>query len=468
MAAAEQNECETYRVIILNRRRREVLIALPDGGRFTLPCVTIPRWQRVAENLTAAVKAAWGEEVICLLTPDTASTAEHGSGIHYQVTEHWRANGRPETPTRWAALSALSRDSFLDPSDCLVIRQSLAKCQTRPRETLADPFARLGWFREVRQWVAAAIEPRGLHINQNFRQLNAGPSFSLVRFETDGPAVWFKAVGKPNQREFTITRTLAQLFPRYLPPLLAARPDWNGWLTEEVEGGNLSESKDSELWIAAAAAFARLQIESIDRRVPILAAGARDLRFDALSDHVQPFLEVMGELMERQTKTSPPILDREDLWRLENRIQDALDMLHSLGIPDALGHLDLNPGNIIVSSTRCAFLDWAEAYIGNPFFSFQYLREHLQRTLGAASAAETRLMESYGRQWKQVVPPAAIAEALPLTSLLAVFAYAAGSGAWRDPERLADPNTAGYLRSLTRRMNREANQLSGQRSICVC
>jgi ABC-type bacteriocin/lantibiotic exporter with double-glycine peptidase domain len=32
-------------------------------------------------------------------------------------------------------------------------------------------------------------------------------SFSLIRFETDGLALWFKAVGEPNQKEFGITCT---------------------------------------------------------------------------------------------------------------------------------------------------------------------------------------------------------------------------------------------------------------------
>ena len=144
-----------------------------------------------------------------------------------------------------------------------------------------------------------------------------------------------------------------------------------------------------------------------------------------------------------------------------------LDALEALGIPETLGHLDLNPGNIIVSPSRCTFLDWAEAYVGNPFFSLEYLREHLRRTSGTDSAVETNLVESYCAQWEQVVPTAAVAEGLTLAPLLAVFAYVAGSNAWEDAERL-QPATAGYLRSLTRRMSREANELADRRSLCLC
>ena len=66
-----------------------------------------------------------------------------------------------------------------------------------------------------------------------------------------------------------------------------------------------------------------------------------------------------------------------------------------------------------------------------------------------------------------MVGSTAIDDALSLTPLLAVFAYAAGSEVWRDEERMQDPATAGYLRSLARRMHREANSLSERRSVCL-
>ena len=152
---------------------------------------------------------------------------------------------------------------------------------------------------------------------------------------------------------------------------------------------------------------------------------------------------------------------------LGDRIQNTVDVLEARGIPETLGHLDLNPGNIIVSLHRCVFLDWAEAYVGNPFFSLQYLLEHLRRTSGTGSAVEAKLIESYSARWEQLIPSDAIKEAMVLGPLLAAFAYAAGSNAWADEQRLKDPGTAGYLRSLTRRMNREAHALADRRSLCT-
>ena len=448
---------------MLGRDGTELLLA-PDGDRFALPSVEIPRWQRVAENLTAAVKTDWGEEVVCLFEPH--ALAANGIEVRYQATEHWVTRSRPKVPTQWAPLSGLSEHSLIDRHDYLAIRQSIALCSAEGKESPTGPFTRVGWFKELGGWVEGVVEPLGFHLNGNVQQLNASSSFSLVRFETDGPAVWFKAVGELNQKEFPITCALAQLFPNYLPGLLAARPDWNGWLTREAAGKLLSEVQEDPLWQRAAAALAILQIDSIDHRARILGAGARNLGAATLSKLIQPFMKSMAQLMKRQTKVPPAALGREELLLLGDRIQNALDALEALGIPETLGHLDLNPGNIIVSPSRCAFLDWAEAYVGNPFFSLQYLLEHLRRTIGTDSPVEARLIESYCEQWEWVVSPASIAEALALAPLLAAFAYAAGSNAWQDTERLEESATAGYLRSLTRRMHREANGLADRRMVC--
>ncbi len=465
LATSTENERDIFRVIIVRRAGTEVLL-IPDGNRFRLPSVSIPRCQRVAENLTAAVKSEWGQKVVCLFTLDHASAEVRGDQVHYQVGEH-RQTGATRGRTQWVAEAGFSPNLFADQSDYKAVRHSMAICRDETLNVEPGPFARPGWFKELYQWVEAVIEREGFHLNGEFRQLNASPTFSLIRFETDGPVFWFKAVGEPNQREFPITRTLAGLFPDYVPPIVAERPDWNGWLTKQAEGTNLDETQECALWEAAAAALAEIQIESIGHREQILASGAHDLRTESLADLIQPFMETMELLMDQKTKIPPAILGRAELAVLGKRVQDVLDVLTSFDIPNTLGHLDLNPGNILVSGTQCAFLDWAEAYVGHPFLSLQYLLEHGRRAHESNAVVEARLVESYRERWERVVSRSAIDVAFELTPLLAVFAYAAGTNLWRDPERPQHPATAGYVRSLTRRMNREAELLEARRSVCA-
>ena len=194
--------------------------------------------------------------------------------------------------------------------------------------------------------------------------------------------------------------------------------------------------------------------------------GAHDLRFDVLLSAIEPFFDVVGHLMDEQTRTLPAILSRAELSLLRVLVDDALTLLADLQIPNTLGHLDLNLGNILVSPHECIFLDWAEAYVGFPLFSFEYLLEHSRRQDEMRADHRSRIVDAYTTPWRQRLSNDHMAEALPLAPLAAVFAYAVGTNAWEEEVRLRDPKVAGYIRSLARRMNREAIQLE-RRSSCL-
>ena len=201
----------------------------------------IPHGQRVADNLTAAMtKEASGDKASSVCLPMMSVLLRIALGRNplpsHGVLRPWGRIFR-DARTQWISISSLSKDSFVDLSDHRAVEQSLAECNAHARRSgESGPFARLGWFRQLRRRVEEAILPLNLELNGSFRQFNASPFFSLIRLETNGPALWFKAVGEPNLREFPVTLMLARLFPKYVPPILAAWPTWNGWLTPEVDG----------------------------------------------------------------------------------------------------------------------------------------------------------------------------------------------------------------------------------------
>jgi len=458
-----QSERETWRAIVFSSDGTKALLKVSEGG-FVFPSVEIPRWERLAENLTAALEKQWGCEAVCLFTLNDSS--QHGgTNDSYEVMECWRDDAH-SSDTVWQPIDSLTLDSFEDPAEYRIFERSFEQLDRYERDP-SSPFARRGSFTRVRNWTRDAIRPFGLELETSFRQYNSSESFSLIRFETNGPAVWFKAVGEPNLREFPITLKLAELLPEFLPEVLATRPEWNAWLSREVEGTKFGETKEAALWEKAAAKLAELQIEAISGADSILDAGAHDLRTDRLLDSVDPFFEVVARLMEEQTKVSPPALSREELGLLKLRLEDTLALVGDFGIPNALGHLDLNPWNVILTGSGCVFLDWAEAYVGLPFFSFEYLLEHFRREVGQDAVLESAFVDAYRAPWRQLLSDDVSSEAFALAPLAAVYAYAAGTQAWKDKEKLRDAMTGGYFRSLARRMNREAIQLIERRPACL-
>jgi len=457
----DRNENESYRVIVLRRSGAEVLVVPNDAGCM-LPTVEIPRWQRVPASLAGALKSDWGVDVLALFECQQDPPGDPG-GFRYEATEYLRGRSNPTGPIRWTEISTLGRGSLIDQRDYWAIQRVLGVCNGKTEAALAGPFARLGWFAELRDWIESVVSRLGFRLTGEFRQLNASPSFSLIRFETSGPAVWFKAVGEPNQREFPITCTLSRLFPAHLPNVLATRPDWNAWLTRESEGRLLDEEQENGTWERVAAVLSELQINSCGRTPAITRAGVHDLSVRTLRKQIRPFVDITQQLMQQQRKTPPATLDRKELLALGDRIGEAFDFLEALEIPETLGHLDLNPGNIVVSATKCVFLDWAEAYVGNPFLTFQYLIEHFRRSHPRDSTLESQVLESYAAPWGRILPRDAIDAGLNVTPLLAVFSYMCGTGLLSDGERLKQAEFAGYLRGLARRMDREARAWVGSR-----
>lgn len=462
MQFSEESGREAYRVIVFRGDGTETLLRSSDEG-LHFPQVTIPQQQRIAENVTIAMKERWGKEIVCLFELDSPLAGQDNS--RYVAAEHWRTSGDSAVSLQWVSVNDLGQNSFAESADYFALRNSLDHASAAVRDGSLGTFARLHWFEELYDWVGRTIAPRTLRLTGNFRQLNASPSFSLIRFETNGPAVWFKAVGEPNQREFPMTHALARLLPTYVPEVLGVRASWNGWLMSEVHGENLVESTSHLFWHAAASALAKLQIASMRSLGELAGCGAHDLGVRTLRELVSPFISDAADLMKKQSKTPPRILDETELMILEKRLRQGLCILENLKIPNSLGHLDLNPANLIVSGDSCVFLDWAEAYVGHPFFACQYLLEHF-RHLGADFGSQQQLVSSYLAPWEQIAPRDRVAEAAEFAPMLAVFAYAVGSGTWTHPGRPNEP-AGGYLRSLVRRMSIEAHKLNERRAPCL-
>lgn len=450
---------------ILSGNEPEVLLGM-DGALRTLPQVRIAPRQRIAEQLSATFKDSCGIDAVCVTSLEAHPVQPGSEPIVYEIMEPHGPQEKDPSDREWVTVSSLVENGFRYPLDFHAVRQAVAQSIKSAEESSHRPFTHLGWFHQIEQWVRAELRPHGLHLNGRFRQLNAHPTFSLIRFETDGRAVWFKAVGTPNERECTLTLALAHSFSRFLPRVIAMRPECNGWLALEAEGPLLQECSEIASWETAARDLAQLQILSLDKCTHLLERGARDLRTSALAELAEPYMQTMGEVMERQAKPSPSPLSRNELRGLATRVLDALALLDRASISTTLGHLDLNPENIVCSPASCVFLDWAEGFVGHPFLTFEYLREHFRRTFGQQSPQEAQLLTGYVSPWRALVDERDTRCALNVTPLVAAFACGVGNDVWTNPRRLEEPRTAGYLRSLTRRMMREANAVAERSEIC--
>ena len=153
-------------------------------------------------------------------------------------------------------------------------------------------------------------------------------------------------------------------------------------------------------------------------------------------------------------------MNDQELEALESALFAALTHLESLDLPDTLSHLDFHPGNILVGGKGVVFLDWSAAGVGCPLITIEFLIERLRRVHPSLESWRNAVLSAYLERYRFLLRPRYLAAALATTPLVAAFAYAVASGAWSDPVRRRNPHTAAHLRSLTRRMNQEAQLLA--------
>ncbi len=454
-----QHETDAWRILLFARNGAEVLILKRPLG-LGLPVLHIPRHQRVASALNLEAKRTWDLETVCV-APFSISHPDRASGaVHYHIVEALGSKDLRRIAPKTMTVAALKADAFLDVRDYLAIRRAMKLDTSDFLPGQMGPFSECGAFQHISSWIDEQLEPLGRRRDGTFHQLHANESFALVRFGTREGAVWFKATGTPNQRELAITQRLAALFPRFMPQIVSLRGDWNAWLTGEVEGTSLDSHRDLAAWCCAARSLALLQVASVGSASSILSSGAHDARAAVLLSRAAPFLAEIEKLMERQTKIAPRRLSASEIRSLGGRLTEALGQMRSAVIPDTLNHFDLNPANVIVCSNECRFLDWCEAAVGNPFFSFAYLFQHFLRAFGGDPDASTLFRQSYVNVWRKLLPNSTIELGMELLPLVAPFAYAVNALPWSETHRDAQTETAGLLRSLARRMHREAEVMA--------
>lgn len=461
MTAPTKFETLPHLLIVTRYAGSEVLLGLNPPS---LPSLELPCGGRPAEGLVSGIERAYGLETYCLWASASAVPGDDSVPGNYAVMEVLEQNAPPPQGMLWAPVcDALQRVGHADGAAIRGFIQDLKRYGSDPEKA---PFAQPAWIQTLLSWAGVELQRLGLRPTGGFWQLNAGPTFSLLRLQTNRAAVWFKATGEPNAQERPTTLNLARLFPEFLPRILGVHPSCNGWLSLHVPGELLSGLESRSAWENAARELARLQIASLEKGSELRESKLCDLGSGRLAELVDPFIDSVSGLMQVEARQSPAPLTPIELAALRAQLAEACQRLEDLKIPNSIGRFDLNPGNIIVSRDRVVFLDWAETYWGHPFLSFAYLVEHFRRHSPGA-LFESRLKSSYAEPWEKVCATESVWASLAIAPLVAAFAYTVAGRNWRDPERLGNPRDAAFLRTMTRRMHREAKRIEEARPTCL-
>lgn len=424
----------------------EPTVWIPSGRDPALPVLRLSHdggvWYGNAETIIRLVRETWGLDTVLLRSPaysaDRVARDVQLSLLLQAHPEAMPAHGRWLPAAEVKELMAGVAGAELISAAVRELEQPLSGSRT--------PWYERGWFAQAMAWADAALAANGLARQGLPGQHRSWGLSHVVRLETDGGTVYFKAAafdgaaaltgdGKPQgilfSNEAALLAGLTGRFPDLLPRLLAFDPD-RVWLLLPEFGPMLDDSTDVAIWEAALRLHARHQRAYVGKEADLADFGCLSrpldrlrVQFDALllDDDVLAFLE-------------PP--DRARLHAIAEVARASIVEAAACGIPDTLVHGDLHAGNVAIGDGKPIFFDWTDASIGHPFLD---LATFLQpsRLFEEAPDVRDRLRAAYLDEWRGVAAPGVLDRAadlmLPVGMIHQVVSYQYIAASLTGPDR---------------------------------
>lgn len=245
------------------------------------------------------------------------------------------------------------------------------------------PWARPGWLATASAWIAETCDALGLELLGPIEVVAQWPISSVLRLETDGGRLYFKAAFSIFRHEPGVTVALAVDHPELVPETVAI-DEAHGWLLmRELPGVPLGDEPAGR-WAEGLLAIARVHREWAGREAGLRDLRAPDRTVGALASHLHEVLNAV---------------QLEDALRV--RLDAVVPQLEALAeevddgpLPETLVHGDLHPWNVMTDGDDVRIFDWSDACHSHPLFD---LAMFLPR-VDDARARET-LRDAYLETW---------------------------------------------------------------------
>ena len=299
------------------------------------------------------------------------------------------------------------------------------------------------WRAEAEEWIRARLSDLGYALAGAIEHTHVRPWGTVVRVPTDRGLLWFKANIAPLAFELPLVERLAA---QGVPQLVASEPA-RGWMLMEDAGPLVSElygeNPPLAVWLQFLREYAELQVAAASAADELIAAGVPDRRLPRV---LEPFQRVLESDRLVQPPT-PDALTNEELDRvhaLMPKLQESVNVLAALGLPDSVQQDDLHPWNVCVRDGVYRFIDWGDACISQPMLSLEIPLQWI----GGEGAVEAKA--AYLEPWSALRPRE---DLLAATDAAALLAQVTGVLKWELINSvLSDEERAGYEQGIPRRL----------------
>jgi hypothetical protein len=406
-----------YHVVLRNPVERAVFMVDEPTG-WALPVVEAePGHPGDFRVITRAMRDRFGIDVIALGA--LAHSFDPASRVGESVREvESRTRGWiPGPGARWIALRELTTLKLARPDH----RALLTSSSDTRRSAL--PWEQSGWVDHALGWIDAELGARGFGPIDAVEQVRAWEFSSVLAVTAGSRQFYFKAVRADRPTEVGLTARVAARHPGAVAPIIASDPTRHWMLMGAVAGPALETVRDTRRWEAAAAAYARLQLEWIDHGADLIALGCRDFRPARLAREVAPLIADERALRPGLRRD----LSADELARLRAvvpKLVAAYAELDGYGVPATLDHADLWASNIIDSPAGPVIIDWEDACLSHPFFAHWQMFLSMEGCVDDEAGAQRRIRDAYLEPWTRYDSPKRLREAFDLAQRLAPLTFA--------------------------------------------
>ncbi|MCP4640529.1 MAG: hypothetical protein GY851_08855 [bacterium] len=411
------------RFLMARHQDTEVLL-LPGGDGCTLPVYDEPVPQNVGFSDPTPFNDWFGERFGVRVMRRYALDHE-GTDAAVFVVESLSPDAPEPEGASWMRASDLDSTTFAREEHRVFLRDWFASSG----ESATMPWAKPGGHEDAFAWMDRVLEEHGIQRQGPAAQVKNAYVSCVFRCPTTGGDVYLKTLPSLFVREIQIMEKLAEWGIAELPDLIAADADRGYMLTRDMGGCDLADCFSLELLIEAARRTAEIQVASCDMIDPEKPWPFYDWRIPALADGIESVVDEMPRLL----GDSPYRLTDDELCRLRERIPHWRSLcaeIQELGLPDAVDHADVRPGNIRIVDGRLILYDWSFSAVTHPFFSPVGLMHIVRRQVDQNTGAKDRVRDAYLEPWTPFAPRDALLRAFDLADELKVLYGTAGDADW--------------------------------------
>lgn len=260
------------------------------------------------------------------------------------------------------------------------------------------PWVNLDGFRPYFDWVSTVAETQSFSIMGTIRQIKNAYVSSLFVIPTSIGDLYLKIPAITYLNDIVSTEYFWSKEISNIPDFISISPNERAYLTKDMCGTNLPSENDVDTYKYIVRHWGKMQqgFTLSDKRFKDKLLRLHDYTLQKILSSLDKFINQVDFLFEYIKK---PLI-KEAIAALKSRVgdvEDLLDLLCTIKIPNTLCHGDMRPGNIRRIDGEFKPYDWGMSIYSHPFYDITHFLHVVRHQL--SDKEKSSVVQAYLSEW---------------------------------------------------------------------